>query len=155
MDADTYYVGEEGVLVHNECKTNNTQSNGYKKNDVDAYKKLKKQSNRAVGNKNIADDNWVQAHHPIQNEWAEINVPGYNKNNAPSILLESGKGAPHANISAAQRARRKVTGYATNIVDEFNISYREMIDAGVDVKSAKKAMKKAYKYFDELNTFDK
>ncbi|PXV84498.1 HNH/endonuclease VII toxin of polymorphic toxin system component [Lachnotalea glycerini] len=126
---------------------------GYLKNDVDDYGNLSPQVNRAPGNQNIAADNRVQAHHPIQNEWAERNIPGYNKDKAPSILLESSSGKPHAKISALQRSRRKAEGYDTDIVYEFNTSYKEMVDAEVDSKNAKKAMRRAYKYFDELGGF--
>lgn len=57
-------------------------------------------------------------------------------------------------ISGKQRSRRKQVGYSTDIREEFNVSYREMIDAGVSEKLTKKLMKKTYKYFDSINAFD-
>ena len=123
------------------------------KNDVDMYENLSSQVKRSPGNKSIAPDNRIQAHHPIQNEWAERNILGYDKGEAPSILLESSSGKPHAKISSAQRNRRRIDGYDTDIVYEFNTSYREMIDAGVDVNSARKAIRSAYKYFDGVGGF--
>lgn len=54
-----------------------------------------------------------------------------------------------------QRRRRKIEGYDTDIRYEFNISYTEMIEAGVDQKSARKVIKDAYKYFDSLGGFVK
>lgn len=126
---------------------------GYKKSDVDSYEKLSPGKNRAPGHQNIAADNRIQAHHPIQNEWAERNVKGYDKNKAPSVLLESSSGKPHAKVSAAQRARRRAEGYGNDIKSEFNKGYKELIDAGVDPKTARKAMKDAYKYFDDLGGF--
>ena len=60
---------------------------------------------------------------------------------------------PHAKISSAQRARRRIEGYDTDIVYEFNTSYRELINAGVDEQSARKAIRSAYKYFDLIGGF--
>ncbi|MFT0803474.1 hypothetical protein VSK90_19620 [Bacillus swezeyi] len=56
-----------------------------------------------------------------------------------------------------QRKRRKIEGFNTDIRYEFNVSYREMIEAeaGVDQKATRKAMKDAYKYFDGLGGFVK
>ena len=54
-----------------------------------------------------------------------------------------------------QRKRRKIDGFNTDIRYEFNVSYREMIEAGVDQKATRKAMKDAYKYFDGLGGFVK
>lgn len=77
----------------------------------------------------------------------------YNEKEAMAILLESNSGLSHAKISAAQRARRRTEGFNTSIQYEFNTSYREMINAGVDESQAKKAIKKAYKYFDGIGGF--
>ena len=41
-----------------------------------------------------------------------------------SILLKSTSGEPHAIISALQRARRRNEGFSTDIIYEFNISYK-------------------------------
>ncbi|MHA4096356.1 hypothetical protein [Bacillus cereus] len=50
---------------------------------------------------------------------------------------------------------RKLEGYDTDINYEFNVSYREMIEAGVDQKTARKVLVDAYKYFDSLGGFVK
>ncbi|WP_459502429.1 hypothetical protein [Bacillus sp. C1] len=54
------------------------------------------------------------------------------------MLLKSTSGESHAIISALQRARRRNEGFSMDIIYEFNISYKEMIEAGVDLKVAKK-----------------
>ncbi|MFP7274562.1 T7SS effector LXG polymorphic toxin [Bacillus paralicheniformis] len=132
---------------------------GYLKEDVDEHGYLSPGVNRAPGNKNIASDNRVQSHHPIQNEWAKRWAKeggfDYNEKKASAILLPSSSGLSHAKISSMQRKRRKIEGFNTDIRYEFNVSYREMIEAGVDQKATRKAMKDAYKYFDGLGGFVK
>ena len=134
---------------------------GYVTHDVDEHGLLSPQVNRADGFGNNKSDNYVQSHHPVQDKWAENNIDGYKRNDAPAILLESASGQEHAKISAAQRARRrdmKKQGkdpWSTSVEEEFNIGYQEMIDAGVPEDKAKKAIKDSYKYFDDLGAFDK
>ncbi|MGE7902721.1 hypothetical protein ACQKOI_31025 [Bacillus paramycoides] len=79
----------------------------------------------------------------------------YSEKKAQAILLPSSSGLPHAKISAMQRKRRKIEGYDTDIHYEFNVSYREMIEAGVSQKNARKALVDAYRYFDSLGGFVK
>ncbi len=132
---------------------------GYQKGDVDEHGYISPGVNRAPGNKNIASDNRIQSHHPIQNEWAKRWAKeggfDYNEKKATALLLPSSSGLPHAKISSMQRKRRKTEGFNTDIRYEFNESYREMIEAGVDQKNARKAMVDAYKYFDSLGGFVK
>jgi RHS repeat-associated protein len=133
---------------------------GYQSNDVDPHGLLSPQSNRAPGHTNTRDDRFVQSHHPIQDRWAAGNVPGYQRDRAPAVLLESISGAAHAQVSAAQRQRRAAARssgadpWGTDIRSEFNISYREMIDAGVPESVARRAFRDSYKYFDELGAFE-
>jgi len=133
------------------------KNGGYIVEDVDLYKKMSPNKNRALGFRNTKNDGLVQAHHAIQDEWAKIwaktSGNNYSSRQAPSILLKSTSGEPHAIISALQRARRRNEGFSTNIIYEFNISYKEMIEAGVDLKVAKKVMREAYRYFDGLGGF--
>lgn len=68
--------------------------------------------------------------------------------------MESASGKPHAKITASQSKRRKSEGFSTDIRYEFNQSFRELVEAGVSVKSSKKVMKKAYIYFNGINAFD-
>ena len=125
--------------------------NGYKRHDIDNHGNLSPQKNRADGHGNNASDNFIQSHHPIQDEWAQRNISGYRRNRAPGILLPSSSGMSHAQISALQRTRRaQPNGWNTSLRHEFNEGYREMINSGVSPKNAKKAYKKAYKYFDGL-----
>ena len=155
-DYHTYYVGDGDVLVHNTCSKASTSKNpnGYSVGDVDEHRLLSPGRNRAVGAHNIASEGRVQSHHIIQDRWAEKNVLGYSRNNAPAILLETGTGKPHTSVMNSQRARRAEVGYNTSIQYEFNSSYRDLINAGVDRKTAQKAIKDAYKYFDGLGAFN-
>jgi RHS repeat-associated protein len=127
---------------------------GYKAGDVDVHGNLSPQTNRATGNKNIAADDFVQSHHFIQHEWAKVNVKGYKRNSAPAILLKSSSGESHAMISAMQRMRRKAAGFGGTLRDEFNVAYKEMIDAGVSPDAAKRAASKSYKYYEALGAFN-
>ncbi|MDX5630817.1 MULTISPECIES: hypothetical protein [unclassified Brenneria] len=66
-------------------------------------------------------------------------------------MLGSSSGSPYAGISAAHRTKRAMLGgWDTSLKQEFNISYREMLDAGVHSGQAKKSLNAAYKYFDGL-----
>ncbi|WP_317162799.1 RHS repeat-associated core domain-containing protein [Tenacibaculum maritimum] len=124
---------------------------GYKNGDVDLHGNLSPGKNRANGHKNIKPDNLVQSHHGIQDAWAKKNINNYKRNSAPATLLPSSSGMSHAKISAAQRARRRAQGgWNTSLKEEFNISYKEMIDAGTPKAQAQKALKDSYKYFDSL-----
>ncbi|WP_028626050.1 RHS repeat-associated core domain-containing protein [Pseudomonas plecoglossicida] len=127
---------------------------GYKAGDVDVHGNLSPQVNRAIGNKNIAADDFVQSHHFIQHEWAKLNVKGYKRNSAPAILLKSSSGEPHAMISAMQRSRRSASGFGGTLRDEFNVAYKEMIDAGVSPGAAKRAASRSYKYYEALGAFN-
>ncbi|MDE1484150.1 hypothetical protein [Xenorhabdus bovienii] len=59
-------------------------------------------------------------------------------------------------MSAVHRTRRAASGgWNKTLKEEFHISYREMIDAGVLKAQAKKALGDAYKYFDGLRDANK
>jgi hypothetical protein len=125
--------------------------NGYKTGDVDPHGQLSPGLNRMVGHTNSKADDFVQSHHPIQDAWAKKRINGYQRNFAPATLLESSSGSPHAAISSAQRVRRSATGgWDTTLKQEFNVSYKEMLDAGVPANQARKSLSDAFKYFDEL-----
>ena len=125
--------------------------NGYKTGDVDKHRNLSPGKNRATGHSPGAQDNQVQSHHAVQDEWAQANINGYRRNEAPAILLESSSGYPHAQISASQRADRAANGFnSSTLSEELRKSYRDMINAGVPEEDAKKAISDAYKYFDSL-----
>ncbi|WP_218057935.1 hypothetical protein [Gilliamella apicola] len=113
--------------------------NGYKKGDVNIHGNLSPNANRASGHKNTRSDAFVQSHHPIQAAWTKRNITSYRRNVAPAALLQSFSGLLHANISHAQRTRNSLNGeWNTTLKQEFNISYREMLHAGVPKAQAKK-----------------
>jgi hypothetical protein len=125
--------------------------NGYKTGDIDPHGKLSPGVNRSAGHTNSKADGFVQSHHPVQDAWAKKRISGYQRNSAPATLLKSSSGSSHAAISAAQRARRAATGgWDTTLKQEFNISYKEMLDAGVPTSQARKSLSDAFKYFDGL-----
>ncbi|MGG0731699.1 T7SS effector LXG polymorphic toxin [Bacillus paramycoides] len=156
---DYFVKASSGNSRLNNNLGNAKRPGGYQKGDIDEHGYLSPAVNRAPGNKNVAADNRIQSHHPIQNEWAKRWAKkgefDYNEKKAQAILLPSSSGLPHAKISAMQRKRRKIEGYDTDIHYEFNVSYREMIEAGVSQKNARKALVDAYKYFDSLGGFVK
>lgn len=125
--------------------------NGYKTGDVDPHGNLSPGLNRALGHTNSKTDGFVQSHHPIQDAWARKRIDNYQRNSAPATLLKSSSGSPHAKISAAQRVRRASPGgWDTTLKQEFNTSYKEMIDAGVSPRQARKSISDSYKYFDGI-----
>ncbi|ACL76730.1 hypothetical protein [Ruminiclostridium cellulolyticum] len=146
-----------GISFSQRSSNGPIKQGGYKTYDVDAYKKMGPNINRTPGYGTSKADGLVQAHHPIQDEWAKqwaaANGIPYNSGQAPTILLESISGSNHATLSSLQRIRRRTEGFNTDIRYEFNTSYREMLQAGVDPSMAKKAIKEAYKYFDGLGGF--
>ncbi|MGN7760625.1 hypothetical protein [Paenibacillus sp. 22594] len=146
-----------GISFPQRSTNSKLKQGGYGTNDVDAYKKMSPNKNRAPGFGTSKLNGLVQAHHAIQDEWAKLwakrNGMNYSSSNAPSLLLKSVSGESHAIISALQRARRRTEGFYTSIVHEFNESYREMIKAGVDPKVAKKVIGEAYRFFDGLGGF--
>ncbi|WP_444647909.1 RHS repeat-associated core domain-containing protein [Flavobacterium columnare] len=129
-----------------ECK----RPGGYLNGDVDLHGNLSPGVNRAIGHTNTRPDDFIQSHHSIQDAWAKKNINGYNRDLAPATLLPSSSGMSHAKISAAQRSRRASNGWNTTLKEEFNTSYKEMLDAGVPKSQAQKALKDSYKYFDSL-----
>ena len=139
------------------CKSKTQTSKrpgGYKVNDVDEHGKLSPGINRAKGNHNTKNEGRVQSHHIIQDKWAKKNnIKGYRRDKAPAILLKTGVGESHTSITNSQRQRRRKHGYNTTIREEFNASYKDLIDAKVNRKAAKKAIGKAYKYYDSLGAF--
>ena len=153
IDSDT----TPEILLEKLKESKSNRPGGYKTGDIDAHGKLSAGKNRSrKHSRNRADGN-VQSHHPVQNEWAKRFAKKYglkyDENKAAAILLPSNSGESHAKISAAQRARRRRDFYNTSIEYEFNQGYRELIEAGVSEKDAKKAMRRAYKYFDSIGAF--
>ena len=117
---------------------------------MDSHGILSPQANRAPGHCNKKDDDRVQSHHTIQQEWAKQNIKGYDPQKAPAILIPSSSGKAHAIISAMQRAFRKQNEFNTSIRQEFTESARQLKAAGLSSKQIKRALSQSYKYFREL-----
>jgi RHS repeat-associated protein len=130
---------------------------GAQYHDVGSHGELSPAVNRAPGHTNTRPDFFVQSHHPVQDAWAVKNIPGYSSSDAPTILLRSASGQEHAIISAAQRRwRRQLAATSggkwgsTTLRQEMETGYRQLIDAGVPVGRARRAISKAYGYFTSL-----
>ena len=54
------------------------RTGGYRTYDMDSHGILSLQANRAPGHCNKKDDDRVQSHHTIQQEWAKQNIKGYD-----------------------------------------------------------------------------
>lgn len=104
----------------------------------------------------------MQKHHVIQDAWVRENYGANYKadsmrNKATAIRLQ--QDPIHNSISNAQGAyrRERVAGgqgkYTTSIQEEFQNSAKWMREAGVDEAARRKALKKAYKYFDSIGAF--
>ena len=146
-----------GVLTEGSAAENAgaRRPGGYRTGDFDSHGRLSPGANRAPGHTNTRADGFVQSHHGIQREWAKRKVADYDEAAAPANLLRSSSGEVHAKISAAQRARRRQPGgWDTDIRTEFNLSYRELVDAGLSSKDAQRLIRQNYKYFDSLGAFD-
>ncbi|MGP8474299.1 hypothetical protein [Burkholderia sp. PR2] len=81
-------------------------------------------------------------------------MEGYNYREAPAILIP--QNPIHKAISDSQNSRRDRMVAAgqdpwdTSIQDQFNYSSQDMRAAGISDGCRKRALKKAYKYFDQL-----
>ncbi|RQS50886.1 type IV secretion protein Rhs [Burkholderia sp. Bp8986] len=107
------------------------------------------------GNQPSPRPSGYQSHHIIQDRWAKANkIEGYNYREAPAILIP--QNPIHKAISDSQNARRDAMAaagqdpWATSIQDQFNYSSQDMRAAGISDDCRKRALKKAYKYFDKL-----
>ena len=132
---------------------------GHRTFDVSRHGNLSPGANRSPGHTNTLDDGFVQSHHAVQDAWArsfaERHGLPYSSRDAAAILLPSRSGESHALISAFQRARRRVEGFGSDdIRREFRIAYEEFLSSGVPVDRARRAMGRAYKYFDSIGAFD-
>ncbi|MBI0328965.1 RHS repeat-associated core domain-containing protein [Burkholderia plantarii] len=110
------------------------------------------------GNQPSPRPSGYQSHHIIQDRWAKANdIDGYNYRQAPAILIP--QNPTHKTISDSQNTRRDAMvaagqdPWSTSIRDQFNYSSQDMRVAGVSDDCRKRALKKAYKYFDKLEAF--
>jgi RHS repeat-associated protein len=130
-----------------------TGGGGYRNGDTGVHNQLSPVVNRASGNGTSAADGRIQSHHGVQTksarEWAARNgITLYNPDQAPTVLLSTAPGQPHALINQMQRAAGH--GNGETLRQTFNRGYRELIAAGVDRKLANKAMKENYKHYTNL-----
>src|SRR5262249_22805145 len=128
--------------------------------DIDAHENLSPGKHRAPGHTNTPGAMRVQSHHIIQDEWAQQNVQGYQRGAAAAILLPSSSGQPHALITGEQAVRRNARVAQGQgpfggppIREQFQHSYRDMINSGVPQDAARKGIRQAYKYFDSIGAF--
>lgn len=129
---------------------------GYEIHDVDGHGRLSPQKNRKIGNCNIEDDDFIQSHHPVQQEWGKLQTfpnEKYSPTKAPAILLPSKSGMSHATISSMQRKFRRSNGYNTTARQEMMEAAKQLRIAGVPQKAARKALSRTYKYLDSLGAF--
>jgi hypothetical protein len=139
------------VLAHNantECQKKGTGGLGYRTNDVGPHRELSKGSNRAPGHSPNNADGRIQSNHPIQQDWAKRNVANYNPDDAPTILLPTGRGRLHTAINNLQKG--SMNGNGNSLRNEFERGYAHMVNAGVNRRAAQKAIRKNYKYFSDL-----
>ena len=118
-DFHTYFVGECGVLVHNDC-------------DTGKYKELRGED----GN---------ESHHIIQNA-SEKDMPGYSSSNAPAISLEGPStrmGTEHYKATQFQSHNK----YGGTYGDERKVAYISLRKAGKTKEEAFQAINYADKYF--------
>nr|WP_319001201.1 RHS repeat-associated core domain-containing protein [Clostridium estertheticum] len=135
-----------GIKFSARVENSPLKKGGYKTNDIDKYKKNGPGKNHAIGYSYSKIDGKIESHHPIQNEWAKQwaktnNIVGYGTGrNAPGILIKSNAGEVHAKLSGLQKSRRNLEGFNTDITHEFNIGYKEMLEAGIVPKHAKRLL---------------
>lgn len=98
----------------------------------------------------------LQSHHPLQNEWAKNNLPGYRPGMAPSITLETGSGFPHTRISARQNARRDARvaagegKWSSSLQEELNYLVADLRAVGFSDDVVSRVLQQTYKMLDTL-----
>ena len=118
-DFHTYFVGECGVLVHNDCNTGK-------------YKELRGEEGK-------------ESHHIIQNASVK-DMPGYSSSNAPAISLEGPStrmGTEHYKATQFQSHNN----YGGTYGDERKVAYISLRKAGKTKEEAFQAINYADKYF--------
>lgn len=94
-----------------------------------------------------------ESHHIIQDQWAKSNIGKsgkYSSYRAPAILLANG---PHDVVNKLQNSRRDARvaagqgKWGSSLREEFDNAYTDLKAAGVSEECARRAIKRAYKYF--------
>ena len=122
----------------------------------------------------------LQGHHILQNEWAKVNLPGYEAGKAPVIVLETNKGGtttglegltpaeraqtlvvprlPHTIISKLQGVRWRTRGknYSTTIDQELQNSVNDLRFVNVSDADIRTALNSVYAMLNKLGiTYNK
>ena len=147
-DWHTYYVAEQGVLVHNEC---GSEANYiiFNKTHKDSMPKPK-----GIG----PNGGRLQSHHGLQQEWAKKNLSayGYDPDLAPTVTIETGKGMPHTTITNRQIARRDgriANGngkWSSSLQDELSYIVSDFRSAGFSDSTISQVLEQQYKMLDKL-----
>jgi HNH/Endo VII superfamily toxin with a SHH signature len=130
-----------------------TGGGGYRNGDTGVHNQLSPGVNRATGNGNNTADRLIQSHHGVQTESAQAwaarhGITDYKPREAPTVLISTAPGQPHALINQMQRAANH--GNGETLREAFNRGARELIASGVDPKLVNKVMKQNYKYYAEV-----
>jgi hypothetical protein len=98
----------------------------------------------------------LQSHHAIQKAWAEVNIPGYKENLAPSVTLETGRGYAHTIITSRQGTRaaaRLKAGkgkWSSTIDEELSNLVSDFRAAKFRDSTIKRVLTEQYKMLDKL-----
>lgn len=98
----------------------------------------------------------LQSHHVIQQQWAKVNLPGYDGGLAPTITLETYNNLPHSRISILQNARRdnrvKLGSgkWSSSVNDELGYAVNDLMDVGFSRGTVKNIMAEQYLMLDKL-----
>jgi RHS repeat-associated protein len=91
-----------------------------------------------------------EAHHIIQDKWAKANVPGYDRNDGPSIMLPKSDHDVTKGEQTRRRCARVSAGggaFSSSLREEFDNAAGDMDKAGVPEDAKRRAIKTSYKHF--------
>jgi hypothetical protein len=97
----------------------------------------------------VGTEDFFQAHHPIQDNWAETRLGkyGYKYNDEPAILLrDSYKDSPHRHITTRQGARKATISTRTYAQERLEV-LEDLRRANVPAATQKRILDAADDYF--------
>ena len=144
-DFHTYFIGECGTLVHNDCEPY-----------IEFNKTHKDSTPQPKGTG--PNDGRLQSHHGLQQQWATENLGeyGYDPKLAPTVTIETGVGLPHTTISTAQNARRDTRvangdgKWSSSLQDELNYLVSDFRNAGFSDDTIAQVLEQQYSMLDKL-----